>query len=251
MEADSFRAKLASLGLQGDFFGACTYGWLPKQFVIRRYLDYPINGCIYREQGYFQDPLGIFCPQCKEGQVVIVRPARNKQTYTLIGCSCYPDCSFKTKYLPLKIPCRFCGVPLILSAGEQLTCYCPQCKRRALVPLTVASWPHLFEVGDTCPHGHPGGKCEVCNLSRAEKRNVIDLELPGVAHSWLQRRLERERTQEEVHRTELESAGWTVELEGERWVSERDQELEEIRDWWFSFWEGFWRAAEEGWFYPD
>ena len=241
-EATSFRTKLAEQGLQGNFFGGCTYKSCNNPFVIRRYLAHPINRCNYWQQGDFQEQVGETCPQCKKGQVVIRRPVKDKQTYTMIGCSRHPDCKFRTQYLPLKTSCRFCTVPLMLGTGEQLSCYCPQCKRRIVVPLSVESWSHVFRVGKTCPHDLTWGNCEVCNCSQTEKRDVIDIELVDVAQYWLQKKAYKEKI-----RTFFNHSDDDYDEDEEYY----NNECLMTQTWMEQFSEGFTRSNESGCFYPD
>jgi len=251
-EAETFSAKLAQHGLQGDFFGGCIYKWPGSPFVIRRYLDHPISGCIYWEQGYFREPLGMPCPQCHEGQIVIHRPVRDKQTYILIRCSRYPYCTFNSYYLPLEKSCHFCKVQLLLAAGEQLVCFCPKCKRSAVVTLTFASWPHLLKVGPNCPHGYAWGQCEVRNHSRAAKVNVVDLELPIIASYWLKKQEEQKKARGFFKKERAKRLGEQI---AEDKKSEFEQEIQELKNDLLNNLDKFTtepiRAQEEGWLYKD
>jgi len=247
-EAEDFRARLAEESLPGDFFGACAHR-VPTAppFIIHRYLDHPVHDCYYWECGYFQDALGLRCPQCKQGEAVVVSPAKNKQTYTLIGCSRYPDCRFATRFLPLDTKCRFCGVRIMLACGDQLVCYCPECKRGSGVPLTVGSWPQLVRSGETCPHHLPWAECDSCQRSFTEKRSLVDIELSAVvAHQSVLRQVEVE-----AQWADEEGASWGDEWwprQGSGWSQDHwDAHFEElaidIMRWGLSF--------EEGWFYED
>ncbi len=180
-EAATYRAKLAQLKVSQNITGGCTYKPKDNPLVIRRYISVPVEMCPYWQSGYFEDPVGMRCPQCKQGQIVVKRPGKDKRTFTLIGCSRYPNCTFSTRSLRLPTPCRVCNISLVLTAGEQLKVTCPQCSRSAVVPLTVASWPILFKVGDTCPHLLPWRSCNTCAKSESEKLNLIDVELPKAA----------------------------------------------------------------------
>ena len=46
--------------------------------------------------------LGIYCPKCKEGEVVERKSRRNRVFY---GCSRFPDCDFVSWYKPVDQAC--------------------------------------------------------------------------------------------------------------------------------------------------
>jgi len=240
-EAETYRRKLATLGLEGDFFGGCTVKWRSQPLLVRRYLDRPVEDCPRWQEGYFQDNVGVSCPECREGQVVVVRPAKEKRTYTLIGCSRHPACGFSSFHLPLQTTCRYCQVSLVLSAGEKLAVYCPRCRRKAPVPMTLAGWPRLLEGGETCPHDLDWDDCRACEISMKEGRNIVDLELPFVAQYWLKLR-------EPLPAHERDKILWGDAQRGQEedtWQAEVDWWWEEVYAWWWT--EA--RLEEEDWFW--
>ena len=253
-EAETYRAKLSDHGLPGRFFGACTHSSRDRPLVISRYLDRPVGNCAYWREGHFREPVGTSCPRCGDGDVVVIRPAWQKRTYTLIGCSLYPSCRFATTHLPLQTLCRFCGVSLVLGAGERLICYCPKCKRAATIPLTLAGWPHLFRAGTTCPHGLRWDKCKLCERSRTERRSVVELELPSVVEHELEARQIHEETRKEApfKATAFELA-WPDEYY-EWWPSDQldlSSEDDSVTEYLAQYSQRWARSTEQGWFYEE
>ncbi len=62
-------------------------------------------------------PLGVKCPQCKEGELVAQR-TRTRRTF--YGCSRWnasPPCDFKLWQRPVAEPCPRCGAPFLVQAG--------------------------------------------------------------------------------------------------------------------------------------
>ncbi|KPJ59496.1 MAG: DNA topoisomerase I [Deltaproteobacteria bacterium DG_8] len=56
-------------------------------------------------------PLGIRCPECKEGEIVGKRTRRGKLFY---GCSNYPQCSFASWDKPVDESCPHCGSSILI-----------------------------------------------------------------------------------------------------------------------------------------
>lgn len=252
-EREEFRARLTREDLAGSVFGACSNrGWTRPPLIVSRYLDHPLRSCPHWESGFFRDRVGSTCPQCKEGETVVVRPARDKRTYTLIGCSRYPECRFTTWHFPLETECRFCGIPLVIGSGDRLVCYCPQCTRSCAVPLTMASWPQLLRSKERCPHGLEWSECKACAHSIDEKRCLIDLEFPVAAA--LERELRAVRSQQFADSRHWESSGddyWDEDW----WPSDSDaswdDSLDEMIDYTTQYMVRWARSTEEGWFYED
>jgi ssDNA-binding Zn-finger/Zn-ribbon topoisomerase 1 len=253
-EAETYRAKLSDHGVPGRFFGACTHSSRDRPLVISRYLDRPVGNCAHWRGGHLSEPVGASCPRCGEGDVVVIRPARQKQTYTLIGCSLYPSCRFATTHLPLQTLCRFCGVPLVLGAGERLICYCPECERTATIPLTLAGWPHLFRKSSTCPHGLQWDKCELCERSRTERRSVVELELPTVVEHELQARRTRTDTGKQASIGAVDASPAMADEYYESLPSERPDgwsDSEVVLEYLDDYSQRWARSTEEGWFYEE
>lgn len=267
-ERDYYTAKLAEQGTAGHFFGACTYQGSGPGFIINRYLNYPIKDCPYYKRGYFQEVIGSSCPSCQKGGMVIKRPRKDDQTFIIMSCSRYPHCKYTTKQLQLQVPCRYCDVPLTLTCTDQLICSCPTCHRQGPVPLTIASRPHLFKKGNKCLHDSPSETCPICNQSRSQRHNLLDLEFSKVAQRTttlinIERRLD-EDSQDNMYaydpRYDDEDAdefdvGSTVaghfDTDGETTsydeLEERRLHMQEM-DEYAGNWE---RSGDEGWFYED
>lgn len=252
-ETEEFRARLTREHLRGSVFGACSNrGWTGRPLIVGRYLDHPVRLCPHYESGFFRDRMGSTCPQCKEGETVVVRPARDKRTYTLVGCSRYPECRFTTRHFPLETECRFCGIPLVIASGDRLVCYCPQCMRNCAVPLTIAGWPQLLRSQNRCPHGLEWSECRACARSIAEKRCLIDLEF--LVAAALERGLRAARSQQFADGRDWESLGdedwdqeWWPSNAGTLWDEGSEELLDEL-----AVDTARWaRSFEEGWYYED
>jgi DNA topoisomerase-1 len=64
--------------------------------------------CRYTEN--INNSLGIYCPKCVEGKIVVKRTKRGKIFY---GCSRYPDCDFALWDKPTGAKCPQCNSPLV------------------------------------------------------------------------------------------------------------------------------------------
>jgi ssDNA-binding Zn-finger/Zn-ribbon topoisomerase 1 len=234
-------------------WGGCTYAHGDERHLIRLYLPSPLRGCPYWEPGYFEEEIGRDCPQCKTGRLVIRHLSRERNVVSLVACSRYPDCRFASRFLPLTQHCRYCDVPLVLHAGDIMTCVCPKCKRTATVPLLLRSWPQLILQNGLCSHGLPAASCRLCEQSRRERRNVILLEVPQAVALF--RALPRPAPQIGAPKVEvyddddyLQFAGGTE----DDWISDDEaDELALIMDELDDFSESMARSSDSGWFYSD
>lgn len=73
--------------------------------------------CRYTEP--WLEKIGMTCPQCKEGEVVIRRTRKGRVFY---GCSNYPACDFSSWTQPLPVPCPECGGILVNANKEHAKC---------------------------------------------------------------------------------------------------------------------------------
>lgn len=265
-EQEHYNAKLAEQGARGRFFGACTYQGSGPGYIINRYLKYPIKDCPYYKRGYFQEVTGIRCPVCQKGEMVIKRPRKDDQTFIIISCSRYPSCKYSTRNLQLQTLCRYCNVPLTLSCTEQLICSCPTCNRQGSVPLTIASRPHLFKIGNNCLHNSPSETCKICNQSRNDRHSLLDIELSKVAQRTvtlinIEARFDEDKQDDryvydplfddEDDQFDVGRTNPYLDIDDETSsydeLEERRLHLQEMGDY-AEDWE---RSTDEGWFYED
>ena len=64
-------------------------------------------------------PIGMLCPKCNEGEVIIKKTRKRRIFY---GCSRYPDCDFSVWERPLPEPCPACGSMMTLSGKRNAKC---------------------------------------------------------------------------------------------------------------------------------
>jgi hypothetical protein len=81
-------------------------------------------------------------------------------------------------------------MPLTLVAGDILRCFCEKCHRGTGIPVSIKSWPWLIPTRNGCVHSTKENICLVCNQSKEEKINLLDLELPNMSKLVQQRRSE-------------------------------------------------------------
>ncbi len=103
------KEMIVRVGRYGKFYG-CS--------------DYP------KCKGIKSITLGIKCPKCSEGEVVMRKAKRGTVFY---GCTKYPDCDFLTNSKPVIQDCKECGNKYLVERsskkeGEFLEC--PSCKQR-------------------------------------------------------------------------------------------------------------------------
>jgi ssDNA-binding Zn-finger/Zn-ribbon topoisomerase 1 len=226
-------------------WGACTARNGDAQ-LVRRYITAPVSGCALWRAGQFRELLDCRCPQCKSGDLAIVRPSREQQTYTLVGCTRYPECRFMTRFVPLVSQCRYCHVPLVLETGDLIMCRCPNCHRGVAVPLMFKSWPQLAPASRTCVHGSVLTECTLCQASIRARVSLIVMEMPAVLSYW--------RTVERVHHFKLSSHPDDIPFRDTLYDIEWSSEAEELEDLWSELDEiaaNYARSEEEGWYYPD
>jgi DNA topoisomerase-1 len=79
--------------------------------------------CKYTE-ALKENTLGMKCPKCKKGDIVIKRTKKKKIFY---GCSNWPDCDFATWDEPTGEICKKCNSPLVKSKKGQIKCSNKKC----------------------------------------------------------------------------------------------------------------------------
>jgi DNA topoisomerase-1 len=72
-----------------------------------------------------KNTLGIKCPKCKKGDIVIKRTKRKKIFY---GCSNWPDCNFATWDEPTGKICEKCKSPLVKTKKGEVKCSNKDCQ---------------------------------------------------------------------------------------------------------------------------
>lgn len=77
--------------------------------------DFPT--CRYTEP--LLEKIGVTCPDCKTGDIVIRRTRKGRIFY---GCSNYPECQFTSWKLPIAQPCPNCGGLLVVSNKKEYIC---------------------------------------------------------------------------------------------------------------------------------
>jgi DNA topoisomerase-1 len=73
--------------------------------------------CRYTEP--ILEKIGVTCPECKKGDIVIRRTRKGRVFY---GCSNYPECQFTSWKLPVAKPCPNCGGLLVVLNKRELQC---------------------------------------------------------------------------------------------------------------------------------
>lgn len=71
--------------------------------------------------------LGIACPQCHQGELVIKQTKRRKQFY---ACNRFPKCDFALWDKPTGETCKACGSLLVEGSKKQVRCSNPACETR-------------------------------------------------------------------------------------------------------------------------
>ncbi|MGH2739234.1 MAG: type I DNA topoisomerase [Actinomycetota bacterium] len=94
-----------------------------KQLVSRVGRYGPFTGCSgYPDCKYTKKEhrtLGIACPECGEGEIVIKRTRKGKTFY---GCKRYPDCEFAVWQRPEPDPCPKCGKLVVATPKKGRKC---------------------------------------------------------------------------------------------------------------------------------
>ena len=70
------------------------------------------------------EKLGIKCPKCKEGDIVVKKTKRGKIFY---GCGRFPKCDFATWDKPINEFCEKCNSILIETKHKQVKCSNKEC----------------------------------------------------------------------------------------------------------------------------
>jgi DNA topoisomerase I len=73
--------------------------------------------CRYTEP--WLEKIGVKCPDCEDGEIVLRRTKRGRPFY---GCSNYPTCEFTAWKRPLAAPCPLCGGFLMVAKKDQARC---------------------------------------------------------------------------------------------------------------------------------
>ncbi|MFP4343306.1 MAG: type I DNA topoisomerase [Anaerolineales bacterium] len=73
--------------------------------------------CRYTEP--WLEKIGVKCPDCEVGEVVVKRTKRGRTFY---GCSTWPNCEFTSWKRPLPQPCPKCGGLLLIARKEEAEC---------------------------------------------------------------------------------------------------------------------------------
>ncbi len=73
--------------------------------------------CRYTEP--WLEKIGVPCPECEGGEVVVKRTKRGRTFY---GCSRYPECEFTSWKRPLPTPCPACGGLLVIARKDRAEC---------------------------------------------------------------------------------------------------------------------------------
>ncbi|MEK7664806.1 MAG: type I DNA topoisomerase [Patescibacteria group bacterium] len=81
--------------------------------------------CKYTESLESVD-LGIICPRCKVGKIVVRKSKRGKIFY---GCDLYPKCDFALWDKPVNEFCKKCGSILVETKNKQIKCGNKECKQ--------------------------------------------------------------------------------------------------------------------------
>lgn len=77
--------------------------------------------------------IGVKCPKCKAGDVIMRKSKKNKVFY---GCSNYPECDFVAWNKPVEEVCEVCGSYMYekyLKSGKKIVCSNKECKNEKIV----------------------------------------------------------------------------------------------------------------------
>jgi DNA topoisomerase-1 len=73
--------------------------------------------CRYTEP--WLEKIGVKCPECEDGDIVIRRTRKGRVFY---GCSNWPDCEFNSWKRPIPQPCPECGGLLVIARKDTAQC---------------------------------------------------------------------------------------------------------------------------------
>lgn len=96
------------------------YGRFGKFIACENYPD-----C--KETKPYLEKIGVSCPECKEGEVIL---RRSKKGRIFFGCSRFPDCKFVSWNKPTGQKCPECESPLVekkSKKGEEILCSSSSC----------------------------------------------------------------------------------------------------------------------------
>ncbi|MGM9531843.1 type I DNA topoisomerase [Intestinibacter sp.] len=77
--------------------------------------------------------IGVKCPKCKDGDVIMRKSKKNKAFY---GCSNYPECDFVAWNKPVEEVCEECGSYMYekySKSGKKIVCSNKECKNEKIV----------------------------------------------------------------------------------------------------------------------
>ena len=77
--------------------------------------------------------IGVKCPKCKDGDVIMRKSKKNKVFY---GCSNYPECDFVAWNKPVEEVCEKCGSYMYekySKSGKKIVCSNKECKNEKIV----------------------------------------------------------------------------------------------------------------------
>lgn len=77
--------------------------------------------------------IGVKCPKCKDGDVIMRKSKKNKVFY---GCSNYPECDFVAWNKPVEEVCEQCGSYMYekySKSGKKIVCSNKECKNEKIV----------------------------------------------------------------------------------------------------------------------
>ena len=83
-----------------------------------------------------QETIGVACPDCAAGEIVVKRSKRGKVFY---GCSNYPECKFTSWDRPVAQSCPLCGARFVVEkvakdGTRSLKCREEGCKYKEVLP---------------------------------------------------------------------------------------------------------------------
>ncbi len=206
VERQVLEPQLKEHGLAGPFYGACIYQQPHTPLVVNRYLNKRIDDCSYWSEGFYWEPAGAPCPQCEQGSLVVQRTWNDGQGHIHIVCSRYPDCSYYAPGVYVADSCPSCDGPLVLTADDQLICYCERCQQWMPVLVTLASRPFLLNLRGRCLHGLTYGTCRACAQSKVEHLSGVEQQLERSAQRTMYLMLQEERAEAELERVRFQRA---------------------------------------------
>lgn len=163
--------------------GVCIGSKGNPQFLVQKIIMGEVVDCSSFAAGPYKDSLGIVCPLCKNGYLIINRQINIYSSAAIVffNCSNFPECQYVAHEVELKTSCRFCGHNLILTGGDILHVKCPYCKKPpVLLPITPRIYPAVIFPAGECSHTQKMPSCFTCETSRSTRKNLLELE-----RTWL------------------------------------------------------------------